>query len=192
MRKAFAGSLLAVIVVACSSLTTAGLRAVSSLDPVETDPAHLQAAIGVDNAFRLRTGDARLTISYRLDGTEVPVISEEFKLEITAATGSEGLQPDPGEAIFVARIAEADLSRARDTQARIKVLRQSKSGSGDVSINVSSGCLTKPLPEKVPLRTFVRSHQAGKFVQLTGIENILDLLTEDQVQKVRQDFPACQ
>ncbi|WP_439528349.1 hypothetical protein [Pannonibacter sp.] len=191
MRKAFASAILAAGVVACSSLTTAGLRAVASLDPVETDPAQLQAAIGVDDAFRLRTGDAKLTISYRVDGAEVPVVSEEFKLEITAANGSEGLQADRGEAIFIARIAETDLSRARDAQARIKAFKQSKSGSGDLSVGVSSGCLTKPLPEKVPLRTFIRSEQAGKFVQLTRIENILDMLTADQVRKVKQDFPAC-
>lgn len=191
MRKLLATSLLTVSLTACSSLTPAGMRAVAGLDPIETDPARLTAAIGVDEAFRLRTGDAKLSISYRTDKMSSPVVSEEFKLVISASTGTDSIEPHAGEAIFVARIAEEDLARARDAQSRIKTLKQAGAGTGELSVSVSSGCLTKAMPDKVPLRTFIRSEEAAKFVQLTEVDNILDMLTQEQVKKIRQDFPAC-
>lgn len=191
MIKTLAACLLASTLCACSSLTAAGLRAVAGLDPVATDPARLTAAIGVNDAFRLRTGDAKLAIRYQGAAAQQPLVSEEFALVMIPAVGMSDLKPGPNEIIYLARIAEADLARARDAQARIKAAKQTGNGKGELTVSVSSGCLTRPMPAKVPVRTFLQDVASSKFVQLTQTDNVLDLLSAEDANKLRQEFPAC-
>ncbi|NBN63965.1 hypothetical protein [Pannonibacter tanglangensis] len=198
MRKplpALVPLLLAGALAGCASLTASGVLTAASLDPLTTDPARLTAGVGLDEALHLRSGDVVLRLAYAPAAQPEAAIAEEFRLEIKAddsgPAGAAGVVAEPGERIHLARIAAVDLDRARSTQQRITALKQTSEGRGELTISVVGGCLARPLPAQMRLRTFLRTTPAGPFVRMTETADVLALLPPRDAASLRQRLTAC-
>lgn len=155
------------LLVACGSVTPAGLVAASRLDPLATPPGDIALAVAVPAALRLRDGDATLRLAFRPDGAEAPAVDETIRLALSPPV-SGGPEVGPGTRVVVARIPPADRPRLSAAQAAVRALRDDDvEGSGSLTVAVTGGCLEATLGDALPVSTWIRTAPDAPFVRLT-------------------------
>lgn len=177
----------------CSSVTPAGLRAASKLDPLNTPAGEISVAIGVPKALRLRDGDATLRMAFT-GGSAASTVSLEkiARLQIRPAGHAD---PQPGsneERVFVARISPEDASAIEDIQSEIRDLRaQGFHGEGSLSIEVTGGCLVDTAPDKITVSTWLRTKPSDGYVRLTRNADIARSVGARNAERLREHLRPC-
>ncbi|WP_208353452.1 hypothetical protein [Pseudaestuariivita rosea] len=179
------------ILTGCGSLSPAGMIAASRLDPLETPPADISVAVSVPKVVRLRDGDAELTLSFTpASGRAGDTVLAQVPLTVTA-TADGPRAPAADEAIYVFGF-NADAANALSVaQDRIKGLRaRGVEGKGSLSIGVTGGCLTAPLPGALPVATWLRTGDDA-FVPLTRPTDMLQALQPEDRDLLIQGLQPC-
>lgn len=149
---------------ACASMPVASMMRLSRTDFSTVDPSALRAALKLPGSVRPRATRLQLTVSA---GGEKQV--EEFNLtgvndlgELTALRR----ESSPGTSIFVYRLAAADIARLNEVRADV-LGRRAGGARVTMAIGVAAdGCRTGPLPETIPLTTYLRTEAGGEFFAL--------------------------
>lgn len=177
--------LLLLLLASCGSLSPAGLRAASRLDPLTTPAGDVALAISVPETVRLTDGDAVLRITFAEQGRSL--VDTQVPLAITRET-PDGLDaPEAGQALYVGRVAGAEAQAFSAAQAEIRRLRAAGSaGTGSLQIQVNSGCRLGPPLQSLPVSSWLRPAPGAAFVPLTRRVDILDRLQRDGAR-----IPAC-
>ncbi|MEM9797040.1 MAG: hypothetical protein AAF919_11145 [Pseudomonadota bacterium] len=172
---------------ACDAVTAPGLLAAAALDPLETPPQQLALAVSLPESVRLRDGDAILHLSYS-DGTD-PMVSETVPLTITPITG---LELASGDHAYRAALVADDARRFAAAQRAIKELRSDGvEGTGSFGLSVVGGCTTAPLPDALPVATWLQPGPEAAFVPLTRRANAYDGLGPDEAATLRAAIGPC-
>jgi hypothetical protein len=182
-----AATIVAITVVAgCTSMPVTSMVRLARTDFTTVDPAALRAALKLPDSIRPRVARLQLSVSVGNDKQ-----TEEFTLADLADPGelaSLRSEVTAGTSIYGYRLAVADI--ARFTSVRADMLARKASGAGGrMAIGVSAdGCRTGPLPETIPLTTFLRTEAGGDFFALArGVDLRKALAGQDLAAKL----PLC-
>ena len=160
----------------CASLSPQTLWALSQFDPLNADPAAIAVAVGMQEQWQLRDGDAEMRFMFMLEGANSPAVNELFALH--SAVAADGTTPPPlvGEVVYRVQIAAADHERLRLAQQRVRQFKaDGLKGQGTLEIEVMGGCHHGPLPATLMVRTFIQTDPDVGFMPLSSQ---LDLFTE--------------
>ncbi|MEO0385846.1 MAG: hypothetical protein AAF234_20110 [Pseudomonadota bacterium] len=170
---------IAIAVSGCSSISPAGMVAVSRLDPLETAPSDLSVAVSVSNQMHLRDGDAKLYLAFEPDKASVPPVAVSVPLSIIE-TDDIPRPPSDGRLIYTFAFSPEDAAQLAITQTQIKNLRaQGIEGEGTLSIGVEGGCLTGDLNGLLPIATWIKTSPQASFVSLTRETDLFAALSEE-------------
>lgn len=185
-------TLFLVSLTACTSLSPAGLIAVSRLDPLSTPPSDIAVAVGVPDTVKLTNGDAVFALSFTPATASEPAISETVPLQLRSdqATGPSPSSSD--ETVYVAGFSEADARKVATAQARIKSMKDNDiDGQGSLSIAVVGGCVTTPDLTELPVSTWLQTAPDAAFVRLTRTQDMLAQLPVDEAQAFKANLKPC-
>ena len=179
---------------ACSGLTPSGLIAASRLDPLNTPPDSIAAAIGGPDALRLQDGDASFRIALKGDGPDGPMLVEEaVPLEINPAAPGAPLSNASDEVVFVGTFADEDARRIAAAQAEITRLRSSGiDGQGSISVELVGGCYVDAPPDDLAYSTWLRTDFTDGFVATTRRLDAEEALGADTVALLLSQMPKCE
>lgn len=138
--RAVGGSLLAMSVAACTSVSPVGMMRLSQVDPLALDPAALSVAIDLPSALHLRDGDAtlRLAVEGRLD--------ETFVLDVDGVPEHAVAPAAAGRHVVLAGIGAEDHERFASSQATARAVRASRGrAKGSMTVSVTGGCRSAPV-----------------------------------------------
>lgn len=174
LRMATVASLLALS--ACSGVTPSGLIAASQLDPLNTPPDGIAAALGVPSALRLQDGDAIFRISLSGDGPDAPVLVEEaVPLQIRRGASDAPAPNGPNEMVYVGTFSEDGARRIAAAQDDIRALRASGvDGVGSIGIDLAGGCFEGSAPEDLRLSTWIRTDPQDEFIAMSRQTDVAD------------------
>ncbi len=191
-KSTFFAMAVAVTVSGCANLSPAGLIAASRLDPLETAPADISIAISVPDALRLQNGDADFELSF-LPDEDNPDQTVMTKVQLSLQADLAGPRhAEPGETIYVFGFSPKAASQLLGAQEDIKALRaQGIDGKGSLSVNISGGCLTRPLTDGLPVATWLRVAADAQYIPLTNKTDLLHVLDPDETDLLLQGFSPC-
>lgn len=192
LKSVALAGLILVSLIACSSVTPAGLIAASRLDPLNSDAAKLAVAVGVPETVKLADGDAEFALSFVPEDPQYAPVSETVSLQVRPS--QDGL-PEPNSAtedIYVAQFSPADADRIAAAQARIKAMKNNRiDGEGSLSIGVVGGCLTQTPLTSLPVSTWLRTDPTASFVRLTRTQDMLTALPADEAATIKANLKPC-
>lgn len=180
---------------ACASVSPAGLIAAARLDPLNTPPNQIAVAVGVPQQFRLRSGDARLRISFK-GGTAAATVQvqEAVPLQFARSGGARRDAPvgNAGETVYVAHLAAEDAAAFARAQAEIRALRQKGvPGSGSLNVEIVGGCHVGALPAKLPVSSWLETNAGDGFVALTRQVDLFASLDSKTASTLRARLHPC-
>lgn len=151
-------------VAACTSMPVTSLIRLARTDFATVDPAALRAALKLPDGIRPRAARLRLTVTA---GSDERV--EEFVLtDMTDAGELASLRSEisAGTSIYGYRLAATDIARLTAVRADM-LARKANGAHGTMTIGVSAdGCRAGPLPETIPLTTYLRTDASSDFFAL--------------------------
>lgn len=190
-HRAFA--LLALTLAAsCSAVSRPDPSFAAPFDPLTAEPENIAVAIGVPESFQLRSGDARLSLSFAGGGAaNVTRLEETVALDILPGVRG-GPKGDKGEQVYVLQIAAGDLGRLERAQAEILKLKAGGGdGLGSISVEVSGGCFTGPVPATLPVSSWLRTDPLQGFVRLSRSEDAFAAFDPGMAATLRGNFTQC-
>lgn len=175
----------------CSSVTPRGLMAAARLDPLNTPPQDISVAVSVPAALRLRDGDAQLFLGYAPeDAADAAPVAATVPLSLAQVPGTPG--GSDGTAVYAFELAPADAARVAEVQRRIRDMKAREiKGSGTFRVEVSGGCLTRPLGDTLPVATWLRARPEAAFVPLTRRTDIWPLLSAEARAALAAELVPC-
>jgi hypothetical protein len=175
-----------VAVAACTSMPLTSMVRLARTDFSTIDPAALRAALKVPDGIRPRV--ARLQLTLTIDGDKRV---EEFVLQDmadAAELASLRGEVSAGASLYAYRLDPADIARLASVRADM-LARKAKGARGSMAIGVSAeGCRTGPLPETIPLTTYLRTEAGGDFFVLA---RDVDLRKALAGQDIAAKLPMC-
>ncbi|MEM7733085.1 MAG: hypothetical protein AAF280_09915 [Pseudomonadota bacterium] len=193
LRNALKSIVLALLIllslIACSSVTPAGLIAASRLDPLDSDANQIAIAVGVPNGLQLSDGDAQFQISFQ---SAAQAIVQTVPLRIRYATSTGPAPDDESQTVYVADFSPENAAIITSAQSRIKALKAAGvDGKGSISISVVGGCVASKPPPELPVSTWLRTKPDRAFVRLTRLRNMLHHLPASQSQEFMDNLRVC-
>ncbi|MEL7256059.1 MAG: hypothetical protein AAGL23_17945 [Pseudomonadota bacterium] len=175
--------------IACASVTPAGLIAASRLDPLDSDARKIAVALGVPDRLQLSDGDAQFQISYLSDGDS---IVETVPLQVRPASAQGPAAADPRQIVYLADFSPENAARISSAQSRIKALKAAGvDGEGSISISVTGGCVAGDPLMELPVTTWLRTDPDRDFVRLTRTQDMLQTLPPAQAHALTEDLRLC-
>ncbi|MBR9652972.1 hypothetical protein [Thalassovita aquimarina] len=176
----------------CSAVPRSNPSSGARFDPLNARPETIAVAIGVPPAFQLRTGDAKLSLSFVDDAAaETVLLNETVALEVLP--NAQGA-PRGGvrEKVYVLRVAAGDLGRLERAQADILDFKaRGEDGRGTVAVEVSGGCFAGPVPETLPVSSWLQTDPRDGFVRLTRSADAFAAFDPDIATTLRDNFIPC-
>ncbi|WP_425090706.1 hypothetical protein [Tropicimonas sp. S265A] len=180
MLKSYAVALAASVIAAgCGSVAPTGMLAAARLDPLTTPPGKISVAVRVPTQVRLAEGDAGLYLAFAPDDPQQAApIATTVPLRVLADTSGPRAATSE-DVVYVFGFSPDAAAEIAATQAEITALREGGvMGTGTLSVAITGGCLTAPLPEgALPVATWLRTDPANGFVPLTRSTDMRDMLT---------------
>ena len=163
-------ALVALLLVACTSVPISSMYSLSKIDPMKTDPEQIRVAIRVDESVNAEHGSAQITIGYQAeDGS----IDEEHEFDVQL-TSTQTLTPMltkgmlPGERVTVMSLSPENAHTMRDFQQRLyqhKVAHGNSDNDGSFGLRLQDLCLDKALPEgDIPLTLFLKTEGREDYI----------------------------
>jgi hypothetical protein len=145
----------------CGSMPPSTLAHLATFDPLKADPFQVSVAVILPQSLLLRDGD--LVMRMKADSPDKATnFDETFLLRIvkTKSDGSRGISVKPTERLQIAGVAEKDLPRMRDIQAkaRLHATMARMKDEGTLSVSIKGGCRlfaldSEPLMISIYLKT---------------------------------------
>lgn len=180
---------------ACASVSPAGLIAAARLDPLNTPPNQIAVAVGVPQQFRLRSGDARLRISFKGGAAAATVqVQEAVPLQFARSGGARSDAPvgSAGEAVYIAHLAAEDADAFARAQAEIRALRQKGvAGNGSLNVEIVAGCYVGAPPARLPVSSWLETNAGDGFVALTRQVDLFASLDSKTASALRARLHPC-
>lgn len=180
------GALALAAVAACTSMPLNSMVRVARTDFSTIDPAALRAALKVPDGIRPHVARLQLTLT-----TEGDKRVEEFVLQDmadAAELASLRGEVSVGTTMYAYRLDPADIARFASVRADM-LARKAKGARGAMAIGVSAeGCRTGPVPETIPLTTYLRTEAGGDFFALA---RDIDLRKALAGQDLTVKLPMC-
>ena len=163
-------ALVALLIVACTSIPISSLYSLSKIDPMKTDPEKIRVAIRVDESVNAAHSSAQITIGYKAENGGIDE-THEFDVQLTSA---QSLTPKltrgllPGERVTVMSLSPEDAHTMRDFQRRLykhKVADGNDDDDGSFGLRLHNLCLDKALPDgDIPLTLFLKTESHEDYI----------------------------
>lgn len=172
----------------CTSMPLTSMVKLARTDFTTVDPAALRVAVKVPQGIRPRPHGVRLVLTTVVEGQKDV---REFVLDDVAdlaELASLRGEVSKGTAVHAFRLAAADVTRL--VAARASVLeRKQRGASGSITLGVAAdGCRTGPLPDRIPLTTYLRTESDGAFFPLA---RDIDLRAAVPADALMDTIPPC-
>lgn len=154
----------------------------------DVDPAEFRFAVEVPETFRLKTGDATLSVSYDSGATK---LLEEFQLDL-APTDAPFAKSAPNGWVYVGMLSTTDQARMAKLQDEIARDQDAgQKGNGGVSIEVTGGCFVGSRPDVLPVSTWLQTDaNQGYQVVLAG-QDLFSMLDAATQTRLLNNLRAC-
>jgi hypothetical protein len=155
----------------CMSLNPISAAKLSTLSPLDANPADLRAAIRLPASLEL--GKASVKLVMKWSSTVTAPMTQEYPLEITEITKSVGGLPTnlaSGEKMVILALSSADVEPFRAFQRKMKAEKAAGiKGRGSLSADFSGGCWRGVYPAgnaRLPLEVWLQTAPADDFIPL--------------------------
>ncbi len=179
---------------ACSGASPGGLLAAARLDPLDTPPGGIAAAVGVPSALRLADGDATLRLALLGEGRGAPALVDETVPLAIRAGGTDAPAPTaPGETVYVGTIETATAARIAEAQGSIRALRAAgRGGEGVIAIEITGGCTLGAVPATLATSSWLRTDPDDGFVRTSRRVDLSETLGADGAALLLSRIAPCE
>lgn len=167
---------------ACTTINPRTAAKLSTLSPLEADPAALRVAMRLPAPLELSKGDARLAIAWAPNTT--PATRQEYKLDVSELSGA-GAAPvaaiRQGEKIVVLTLADTDIVALRAFQQKIRADKaRGGQGKGSITVAFSGGCWRGAFPggaRRLPFEVWLQTAPAQDYLPIIQGADLQQVLT---------------
>jgi len=172
----------------CTSMPVTSMVKLMRTDFTHIDPSVLRVAVKLPQTVKPRRGGVKLKLTLATDGAKQ---EREFVLDDLndpAELLSLRAEVSRGTAIHAFRLEPADVARVIAMRDEMLAAKQ-RGAKGSLTIGVSAdGCRAGPLPDKVPLTTYLRTEADGEFFALA---RDIDLRAAVSAEQLATKLPPC-
>ena len=176
------------ILPSCTSMPVTSMVKLMRTDFANIDPAVLRVAVKLPQTVKPRRGGVKLKLTLATDGAKQ---EREFVLDDLndpAELLSLRAELSRGTEIHAFRLDPADVARLIAVRDDMLAAKQ-RGAKGSIIIGVSAdGCRAGPLPDKVPLTTYLRTEADGEFFALA---RDIDLRAAVSAEQLATKLPPC-
>lgn len=175
--------LLGLLAAACSHVPLATMVKLRDFDLLKTDPDGIRVAVRYPDSINIPEGAAGMHLTVRTKSDAVLVLEEKVAFEelISNAEKAElGAELKDGTRIGIYRIPPENIAFFRSFQefmlSKSKAERETMEGNMSVSV---SGCrVSRQMPGKIPVSTYLKTSELGSYVPLMREVDLVEVMAD--------------